>query len=358
MRMSTKQFASEHVSVKDFDTSINGKAVKLFTLVSDQLAVTVTNYGARLVHLVTEDKHGQMVDVLTGPATIHDFLNAENPYYGAIIGRYANRIANGKFSLNNQTFQLEQNVGINHLHGGSGGFHTKVWEVLESSSQSLQLQYTSPDGEEGYPGSVVTTITFKVVLNSLHIHYKAESDRATILNLTHHPFFNLNGCGSGTVYEHKLSIDADRFLPVSEQVIPTGEMAAVEETVFDFRKPEFIGKRLFEADVQLLRGNGYDHCYVLNAKNEQLLTPAAVAVGDVSGIEMKLFTTEPGLQLYTGNFMTGENKMKYNATDGMHTAFCLEAQHFPDSPNQESFPTVRLNAGESYLSTIIYQFQS
>jgi aldose 1-epimerase len=358
MGMGTKQFAEQHISAKDFDITINGKAIQLFTLLNDQLAVTITNYGARLVHMVTPDQQGQMVDVLTGPATIHDFLNADNPYYGAIIGRYANRIANGKFSLNNKTFQLEQNVGINHLHGGSGGFHTKVWEVLESSSQSLQLQYTSPDGEEGYPGSLVTTITFKVVLNSLHIQYKAESDQATILNLTHHPFFNLNGCANGTVYKHKLSIDADRFLPVTEQVIPTGEMASVEETVFDFRKPESVGKRLFEADVQLQRSNGYDHCFVLNAKIEQLLVPAAVAVGDISGIEIKLFTTEPGLQLYTGNFMSGKNKMKYNATDKKHTAFCLEAQHFPDSPNQTNFPSVILNAGESYLSTIIYQFQS
>lgn len=356
--MFKKQFLKKQINEADFNAVINAKQVQLFTLENEHLIVTVTNYGARLVHLFVKDVNEMFVDVITGPATIHDFLAADNPYYGAIIGRYANRIANGKFSMGNKTYQLETNIGINHLHGGTGGFHTKVWDVLEYGSQYLKLQYTSPDGEEGYPGSVVTTIEFIIVLNSLHIQYTAVSESTTILNLTHHPFFNLNGCGSGTVYQHQLRIHAASYLPVSNQVIPTGEIASVEQTVFDFKKPQLMGERLFADDVQLQRGTGYDHCYVLNLQKEQLLEPAAVVIGDSSGIEMKLFTSEPGLQLYTGNFMTGKNTMKYNTKDEKHTAFCLEAQHFPDSPNQKQFPSVVLNAGESYLSTTIYQFQS
>ena len=343
----------------NFMDMIDGKRAGLYVLKNNNgIELAVTNYGGRIVSLLVPGNDGRVRDVVVGFNTARDYVNSSESYYGATIGRYGNRIANGRFSLNGNEYTLFTNNGPNCLHGGKKGFQAVVWEA-QQTSDSIRLQYLSKDGEEGFPGNLLVTVTFTLNNNNeVRIDYNATTDKATVLNLTNHAFFNLNGEGSGPVIDHVLWINADNYTPVNENLIPTGSLAPVTSTPFDFTQPATIGSRLNTPDIQLNYGNGYDHNYVLNDPQGNGFRHAAMATGDVSGISMEIFTTEPGVQLYTGNFMKGENTFKNGSRDEKRTAFCLETQHFPDSPNQPGFPGTELRPGQQFNSTTIYTFST
>jgi aldose 1-epimerase len=331
------------------------KDAVFITLSNNQTTVCLTNYGARVVSIVTPDKQGKLQDVIIGPGTISDFLNCTHSYYGATIGRYANRITNGKFKLNGVTYQLACNIGKDHLHGGEKGLQRHLWQIKNCNSEEVTMFCISPDGEDGYPGELHVEVMFQLHHNgTLSITYKATASKATILNITNHAFFNLNG--GGTIVNHKLQIFADAYTPVNELVIPTGVFEAVHETPFDFRIAKTIGRDIEQPHEQLIYGSGYDHNYILKKENNRQLLKAATVCGNDSGICMDVFTTEPGMQLYTGNFMDGSNRMKYDTRDEQRTAFCLETQHFPDTPNHTNFPSVVLHPGTEFFSQTNYKF--
>ncbi len=342
---------------ENFDKEIEGKLVSLYILkATSNLQVAITNYGARIVSILVPGKNGVIQEVVAGFDSLDGYLNTSEIYHGAIIGRYANRIAKGKFKLDSKEYQLAVNNPPNHLHGGIKGFHDVVWDAEQANDTTLVLHYFSKDGEEGYPGNLKVQVTYTVTKeNELKIDFEASTDKTTILNLTNHAYFNLNGIGSGSILNHELQINADHYTPIDQTSIPLGHLQPVANTPFDFRTPTTIGKRINAPDEQLKNGSGYDHNYALN-KIENELTVAAIATGDKSGITLKVLTTEPGMQLYTGNFMGGENRFKSDVTDDQRTAFCLETQHFPDSPNQPNFPSSVLKKGEVYKSQTIFQF--
>jgi aldose 1-epimerase len=345
------------LDTKDFTTTINGKAVSVYLLKAGALQVAITNYGARIVDISFPDHQGRQTEVNVGYPSIEDYRSSSEDYYGAIIGRFANRIKEGRFSLNKKNYQLPVNNGPNHLHGGFKGFHNTVWEVQSFTDTGLVLQYVSEDGEEGYPGKLTTTLTYQLTEdNSLRLSYGAITDAATIINLTAHPYFNLNGIGSGSINGHLLQIVADYYVPIDEFSIPIGELEKVEGTPFDFRAYHTIGSRIEEKDTQLENGAGYDHNYVLTQRAAWETAPVAVAAGDSSRIRMEVYTDQPGLQLYSGNFMKGANTVNGAFKDAYRTAFCLETQHYPDSPNQPSFPSTVLQPGEVFSSATIYRF--
>lgn len=339
-----------------FNKLLDGKQVRLFELRNARgTRLCVTNYGARIVSLLVPDRSNRPVDVVMGFDSIDDYLGATEVYHGATIGRYANRIAEGRFTLDDQTYELDRNNPPNHLHGGPEGFHTRVWEVREADESSITLAYESGDGEEGYPGKLSLKVQFLLsAQDEVFINYEAATDRPTVLNLTNHAYFNLNGQGSGTILNHTLEINADQYTPVNETLIPTGQAEPVAGTPFDFRQPQPIGSRINDAHIQLQYGNGYDHNYVLN--NQGSLEVIARATGDKSGLSMEVLTDQPGVQFYTGNFMSGENLVKGQVPDHFRSAFCLETQHFPDSPNQPSFPSTVLRPGDIFRSTTVYRF--
>lgn len=345
-------------SEKNFQDVINGRPVNLFTLTNKTITVTITNYGCRVVSIHAPDKNGNMIDVVVGPGSLGGFINSTEPYYGAIIGRYANRIAGARFPLNGHTYILAANNGPNHLHGGINGFHNVVWDAKQLNQSMLELSYTSADGEEGYPGNLSVKVMYSITCDdALRIDYSATTDKATLCNLTHHSFFNLNGCGSGNIYNHSLSIHADAYLPVDKTSIPLGITEPLAETPFDFREAKRIGKHIHnQFNQQIINGSGYDHCFILNRKNNRTLLKAAAVRGDRSGIIMEVFTNEPGMQFYSGNFMQGKNLMKDGSSDTYRTAFALETQHYPDSPNQPCFPSTILEYGEVYKSCTVYKF--
>jgi aldose 1-epimerase len=338
-----------------FEAMINGRKTNLYRLGNEQIEVWITNYGCRIVSLMVKDRDGKPVDVVVGFDSIDGYLKASEVYHGAVIGRYANRIAKGKFSLNGQEHLLATNNGPNHLHGGEYGFHNQVWDVAESTEDRIRLSYLSADGEEGYPGNLQVEVTYTLSGSDLNIEFKATTDSPTVLNLTNHSYFNLNGQGSGPILDHRLQINADRFTPIDETLIPYGTEEPVEGTPFDFRQPETIGRRIDDDHPQVTFGMGYDHNYVLN-RNGSGLSLAARAEGDRSGIVMEVYTEEPGMQLYTGNFMEGKNILKGGFPDEHRSAFCLETQHYPDSPNRDAFPDVVLNPGEEFLSRTRLRF--
>lgn len=342
-----------------FDKVVDGKQVSLFQLKNKQhTELYITNYGCRIVSLLVHDKNKQPVDVVIGFDSIDDYLTTTEVYYGATIGRYANRIANGKFYLNHKDYQLAINNAPNHLHGGPGGFHAKVWDVEEVSDNSVLLSYLSPDGEEGYPGNLKVKVRFTLSdENEVIIHYEATTDEPTILNLTNHAYFNLNGEGSGTILRHQLQLHAEHFTPVDATLIPTGILQSVAQTPFDFTTPHTIGERINDDNIQLQYSNGYDHNYV-RSNSEQSPGFTAKAVADKTGIVMEVFTTEPGVQFYTGNFMPGENITSGHVPDDFRTAFCLETQHYPDSPNHSNFPSTVLYPDEVFTSTTVYKFST
>lgn len=338
-----------------FSQIINGAQTSLhFIRNKNHVEIAITNYGARIVALIVPDKNQNPVDVVVGFDSLNGYLNSTETYHGAIVGRYANRIAGGKFSLNGKNYQLSINNPPNHLHGGPHGFNNQVWKVEEVKENTVRLSYLS-DGEENYPGNVTVCIIYTLTdANELIINYEAVTDQATVFNITAHPFFNLNGQGSGTIENHLLQVNADRYTPVDKSLIPLG-IFPVEKTPFDFRTAKTIGQDINEKNEQLEYGAGYDHNFVLNKSG---LRSVARATGEKSGISMEVITDQPGMQLYSGNYMKSENKIKYGLMDKFREAFCLETQHFPDSPNHPEFPTTILNPGEVFQSTTIYKFST
>jgi len=320
----------------------------------------VTNYGGRIFSLYVPDKRGNFEDIVLGYDHLPDYLKSNEKYYGAIIGRYGNRIGNARFSIGRKTYNLEKNNGGNSLHGGSGGFHHVFWEVRQVNGQILDLHYLSKDMEEGFPGNLDVNVRYSLTdKNELKIEYFASADQPTMVNLTHHSFFNLTGNPEKTINNHILQIPADFFTPVDEGLIPTGEIAPVEGTPFDFREPVTIGSRVEERHEQLLFGHGYDHNWVLSTTSPgQGLHLGARVMEPESGRVMEVYTNEPGIQFYGGNFLNGSDIGKKAIPYRRRTALCLETQHFPDSPNKENFPATLLNPGEKYYSVCIYRFDT
>jgi aldose 1-epimerase len=316
-----------------------------------------TNYGARLAGLWVPDKNGNITDVVVGFSSDREYINATERYFGATIGRFANRIANGKFTLDGEQYILSINNPPNTLHGGNLGFSEVVWDAIMPDDQTIQFTRFSKDMEEGFPGNLNVKVTYMLTDdNALLMEYAAETDKKTLINLTNHAFFNLNGEGSGTIINHQLQINADSYMPIDSALIPTGKIETVARTPFDFRQPQTIGSRIDQADEQLINGKGYDHNWVLNTNKTGEMLTAAIAVGDQSDIVLEVLTQEPGLQFYSGNFMQSKNTFKSGVKDDFRTAFCLETQHFPDSPNQPSFPSTILEPGKEYRTKSVYKF--
>lgn len=345
------------IPAENFKSEIDGKSVDLYSLKNNNgMLVQITNYGGKVVALWTPDKKGSFDDIVLGFNNIKAYQNTGEIYFGSLIGRYGNRIGRGTFSIGDETYYLAKNNDINALHGGTKGYNNVVWDAEQTDDQTLVLTYFSPDGEEGYPGNLNVKVQYQLTNdNELKIEYRATTDKATPVNLTHHSFFNLKGAGNGTVNEHILQINANSYTPVNAGLIPTGEIAGVEGTPLDFRKPTTIGERI-DADFEQLKfGNGYDHNYVLNSANEGL-TFAAKVIEPQTGRTMEVYTNEPGIQFYGGNFLDGTEIGKEGVPYVYRGAFCLETQHFPDSPNKPEFPSTILNPGEEYYSICVYKF--
>lgn len=342
-----------------FDTVIDGKKVGIVYLKNDAgMTAAVTNYGARMLALWVPDKDGKPVDVLLGLPGIHDYVQAKERFFGAVVGRFGNRIARGKFVLNGKEYHLDINNPPNTLHGGATGFHSRVWDMQQPDSQTVRLTYVSPDGEEGYPGTLTVQVEYKLTTdNQLLMNYEWNSDQLSVANITNHNFWNLNGEGSGSINQHLLQIPAANYTPVDSTLIPTG-ISTVAGTPFDFRKVRTIGQGMDTSDIQLKYGAGYDHNFVLDKGITSDTAWAGTITGDISGIEMRIVSTEPGLQFYGGNFMKSQHRLKNGSRDDFRTAFCLETQHFPDSPNQPAFPSTLVEPGRVYQSRTAYKFST
>jgi len=342
---------------KSFQQTRDGKEVNLFILKNKKNATAeLTNYGARLVSLFVPDKNGDLVDVTPGYDSLAGYTKPGESFFGASVGRYANRIANAAFKLDGKEYKLAANNGPNTLHGGIKGFDKMVWDATQKDPQSIVFSYVSKDGEEGFPGTLTSKITFTLTdANALQIDYEATTDAKTVVNLTNHAYFNLNGAGAGTINDHELMINADNILPVNATLIPTGKPMKVEGTPFDFRRPAVIGSRIDTTNEQIRNGQGFDHNYVLNGVNGQV-NKVATAKGNISGITMEVYTDQPGLQFYGGNFLNATKIGKGGKVYDHRNAFCLEAGHYPDSPNQPAFPSTVLKPGETYKQTTIYKF--
>ncbi|MDE0860214.1 MAG: galactose mutarotase [Akkermansiaceae bacterium] len=336
---------------------VDGKAVELYTLSNESGAkVSITNYGGTVTSLIVPDKDGKMGDVVLGFDTVGEYLE-KSPYFGCIAGRYANRIAKGKFTLDGKEYSLAINNEPNTLHGGVKGFDKQIWKAKvgnQGDNPSLTLTYTSPDGEEGYPGTLKSTVTYTwTQKNALRIRYKATTDKPTVLNLTNHSYFNLAGEGSETVLDHHLQIKAKRYNPIDPTSIPTG-IAPVKGTPFDFTKSTRIGKRIDQENEQLKNGMGYDHNFIMKDSRDGKIGVAAIVTEPTSGRVLTVKTSEPGIQFYSGNFLDGLEG-KGGKGYAHRSALCLEAQTFPDSPNQKEFPSPVLRPGETYIQTTIYE---
>ena len=338
----------------------DNKKVDLYSFKNENgMQVDIINYGGIITSLKVPDKNGETEDIVLGYNKLEDYIN-ENPYFGSIIGRYGNRIAKGKFNLNGNQYTLATNNDENHLHGGNIGFDKVIWEAetkINSNSSSLILKYLSRDMEEGYPGNLYTTVTYKITNdNSVEIKYEAQTDKTTVINLTQHSYFNLSGDFNQSILNHKVKINANQFLPVNKSLIPTGNKLNVSMTPFDFRNYKEIKKDINADDLQLNYGNGYDHCWVLNDyKNGYRLV--ASAFHEESGRLMEVYSDQPGLQFYTGNFLDGSLPQKEEGFYNFRSGFCMETQHFPNSPNQPDFPSVTLNPNEKYNSKTTYKFK-
>ncbi len=349
---------SKKLKPENFNTSIRQKKVSLYTIFNEQIKVSITNYGAKIVGIWVPDKYGNLDDINIGYQSIHDYLKSNELYYGAIVGRYANRIAKGRFTLNGQEYKLPQNNGHNHLHGGPNGFSQQVWEVTEHKSDLLILSYLSKDDEEGYPGNLQVILRIHIGNdNSLNFDFSATTDKPTLVNLTNHCFFNLAG-ENKSIYDHILTINGSQYTPVDSGLIPTGIIEPVEQTPFDFRKAKKIGQDIENNHLQLKYGNGYDHNYVLRDKPSENKYLAAEVYEEITGRILQIWTIEPGLQFYSGNFMNGTDMGKYGNKLNRRTAFCLETQHFPDSPNHPEFPSTVLNPGDIYKTSTAYVFKT
>lgn len=351
-------FCGANSNSRPFGKTPSGEAVDLYTLSNGKgMEVTVSTYGGVIVSLKVPDRTGTPGDVVLGFDNFEGYLKPP-PYFGAIVGRYANRIAHAKFTLDGVAYTLAKNDGDNSLHGGTRGFDKRLWTPTRSSGQSVELTYLSKDGEEGYPGNLSTTVTYTVTDNNeLRIDYSATTDKDTVLNLTNHSYFNLAGQGEGDILAHEVTIHADRFTPVDKTLIPTGEVRNVDGTPLDFRQPHTIGERIDSSDEQIGLGHGYDHNFVLNRTGSGLELAAEVTEPK-TGRVLEVLTTEPGVQFYTANFLNGTLTGKGGKVYGRRSAFCLETQHFPDSPNKPGFPSVVLKPGGHYQSTTVYRFRT
>ncbi len=359
---SSLMFASSVTKVTT-RASYNGKPVDMVTLKNSHgMEVQAISYGAIITSIKVPDRSGKIADVVLGFDSPDQYWHEPTPpYFGAVVGRYGNRIAKGKFSLDGKAYTLAINNAPNSLHGGNKGFDKQVYDVTtmdDANQSSATFSRTSPDGEEGYPGNLQVRITYRLTeKNELMVDYHATTDKATPVNLTQHSYFNLAGEGSGTILDHVLTIDADRYTPVDATLIPTGDLAPVEGTPFDFRKATAIGARINDQNPQLKNGNGYDHNWVLNRKGDGL--QHAVTVTDPkSGRTLDISTLEPGVQFYTGNFLDGTIKGKGGKVYGLRGALCLETQHYPDSPNQKTFPSTILQPGKSYDTRTVFAFSA
>jgi aldose 1-epimerase len=341
-----------------FNAKVDNKQVKLYTLKNKNGAeVAITNYGGRLVSLLVPDRKGKLVDVILGYENLKNYRELKENYFGALIGRYGNRIAKGKFTLDGKPYQVNVNDVPNSLHGGANGFFKQVWDVTKANGQILELSYLSKDGEEGYPGNLKIIVAYTLKDdNSLEIAYHATTDKATVLNLTNHAYFNLNGASSTDgITNHLLQINADAYTPVDSLLVPTGKIETVKGSAFDFTTAKAIGKDIGVKDQQLTYGKGYDHNFVLNKhRNDEAVV---TLLSPITGIQMQVFTTEPGVQFYSGNFLKGDDKNgKGGVTYKYRSALCLETQHFPDSPNQPGFPSTVLTPGKVYNTVTTYSF--
>ncbi|MDQ3767016.1 MAG: galactose mutarotase [Actinomycetota bacterium] len=344
-----------------FGTAPGGAAVHLYKLTNSHcMRVKIITYGGIIQSLSVPNRNGHTRNVALGFSNLDDYVEQNDPYFGAIIGRYANRIANGEFTLDGVSYDLPVNNDPNTLHGGPKGFHIKVWDaqpVQDANSVGLKLSYTSRDGEQGFPGRLETEVRYSLTENNaLRMHYLATTSEPTVVNLTNHSYFNLGGEGTGTIYDHRLKINANRYTPVDSTLIPTGRIARVAGTPFDFRTPKAVGARIRNSHPQLLTGLGYDHNYVLNGGRG--LKPAGRLTDAKSGRVLRILTTEPGIQFYSGNFLdgtlVGTSGRTYRQSDGL----ALETQHYPDSPNQREFPSTVLRPSETYDTTTVFRFST
>ncbi len=352
--------ADSSSTVKSFGKLKDGTEVQQYTLSNSKGTKAIfTNYGGRLVSLLIPDQNGKVTDVVVGLKNAAAYEAATEPYFGATIGRVGNRIAKGRFTLDGKEYKLFTNNGPNTLHGGKKGFQAVVWNARQTDGHTLELTYLSKDMEEGFPGNLNVKVIYALTSdNELKMDYEATTDKKTIVNLTNHAFFNLNGEGSGTILNHVLQINADRYTPVDATLIPTGKVEPVAGTPLDFRQKTAIGTNIEAKNEQLKNGGGFDHNYVLNQNKAKGLNMAARVTGDKSGITMDVLTLEPALQFYSGNFMQGKNTFKSGAKDDFRTAFCLETQHYPDAPNQPNFPSIVLEPGQTYKTSSVYKFFS
>jgi aldose 1-epimerase len=341
----------------DFQKVIDGKDVDLYILSNENgLEMSVTNYGAKIVSLHVPDRNGEMIDVVLGHNNIDEYLSSQEPYFGAVCGRVANRIAKGRFVLDDKEYRLAVNNGPNHLHGGLKGFNAVVWGAQQIDEQTIELTYVSPDGEEGYPGTLTTKITYRLTDDdTVVMEYEAQTDKPTIVNLANHSYFNLSGAGDPYIGDHLLTINANTYLPTDETNIPYGDAEPVTGTPMNFIISHPIGERIEKDFQQLVFGKGYDHNFILNRSDDKL-SFCANALSPKTGIGMNVYTTEPGVQLYTGNWMTGEFIGKNGHRYPARSAFCLETQHYPDSINNPQYPSVVLRPGDIFKSQTIFIF--
>lgn len=351
--------AATPIQRADFGKTQDGVAVSVYTLTNKNgVTARITNYGGIVVSLMVPDRNGKMADVVLGFDSLDGYLQNPGPFFGALIGRYGNRIGHARFTLDGHVYQVDRNDAENSLHGGARGFDKRVWSPKELTDGGLELRYLSRDGEEGYPGNLRATAAYHLTdANELRIDYGANTDKDTVINLTNHSYFNLKGAGTGDILDHRLMLNADRFTPVDAGLIPTGELRAVAESPFDFRTSTSIGARIEANNEQLSVGKGYDHNWVLNRGSDGLTLAARIEEPSTGRI-LEVFTTQPGVQFYTGNFLAGTIKGKGGKVYGRRSGFCLETQHFPDSPNKPGFPTTELKPGQRFQSTTVFRFST
>ena len=346
--------AATTVQHSTFGHMPDGKAVEIYTLKSPAVELQVTTFGARVVSLDTKDRNGKMGNIALGYADFNGYLKDNKTYFGSVPGRYANRIANGKFTLDGKTYQITQNDHGNALHGGKVGFADLNWTGKEIPS-GVEFTLVSPDGDQGFPGKLTAHVRYTLQDNKVVIQYSATTDKPTVVNLTNHTYFNLTGDGSGTILNEELKIDSDKITPVNSTLIPTGQFAPVAGTPFDFTSAHKIGERIEANNDQLKLGHGYDHNFVLRGKMGEL-HPAAEVYDPASGRVLSVETTEPGMQFYSGNFLDGTFSSRAGAKYNFRNGFCLETQHFPDSPNHPNFPSTELKPGQTYHSETTWTF--
>ncbi|MGB7848297.1 MAG: aldose epimerase family protein [Candidatus Acidiferrum sp.] len=349
------------VSKKSGGKLPDGEPVDIYTLKDEKIEVQIMTYGGFVVSIKAPDRAGKVEDVVLGfdePSGYYENNHSKGAaFFGPIVGRYANRIAHAKFSLDGKEYTLTKNNGDNTLHGGPGGFHNRMWTGKEISD-GVELKYLSKNGEEGYPGNLAATVRYTLSGGDLKIEYSATTDKPTVVNLTNHSYFNLSGQGHGTILAEELKLNASRFTPVDSGLIPTGELKPVAGTPFDFLKPHAVGERINADDEQIRLGHGYDHNFVIDGGGGQEMKEAAEVYDPASGRVLKVLTTEPGVQFYTGNFLDGTIKGKGGAIYPRNAALCLETQHFPDSPNHPGFPPTVLKPGNEFHSTTIFRFSA